>query len=185
MHMRKLALAAVSSAALACFATPAAAATIISGTTNGLGVFTYHFSFDGGPLEIRANSGGTRPIGDPYLYLFADNGSPDWLLTGNLIGRNDDSFGTLNSFLGFADLAAGNYIARVGKWPLSILEARTGVDVTGCRHCTLSLEFTGGAVPTGAVPEPATWAMMLLGFAAVGAALRNRKRQQPRVSYAF
>ena len=37
---------------------------------------------------------------------------------------------------------------------------------------------------TAAVPEPATWAMMLLGFAVAGGALRSRKRQ-PKVSYAF
>ena len=29
--------------------------------------------------------------------------------------------------------------------------------------------------PTGAVPEPATWAMMILGFGVVGGALRRRK----------
>ncbi|WP_298671029.1 PEPxxWA-CTERM sorting domain-containing protein [uncultured Sphingomonas sp.] len=29
--------------------------------------------------------------------------------------------------------------------------------------------------PTGAVPEPATWGMMLIGFFAVGAALRRRR----------
>ena len=31
----------------------------------------------------------------------------------------------------------------------------------------------------GAVPEPATWAMMLLGFAGLGAALRTRRRVGP------
>jgi hypothetical protein len=37
----------------------------------------------------------------------------------------------------------------------------------------------GGLVLT-AVPEPGTWAMMLLGFGAVGAALRrNRKKLAP------
>lgn len=30
----------------------------------------------------------------------------------------------------------------------------------------------------GAVPEPATWAMMLIGFGAVGAAMRRRKRTE-------
>jgi len=30
--------------------------------------------------------------------------------------------------------------------------------------------------PVGAVPEPATWAMMLLGFGAVGFAMRRRQR---------
>ena len=50
-----------------------------------------------------------------------------------------------------------------------------------------SFENTGAAitVPGGnnpAVPEPATWAMMMLGFGAMGAALR--RRTQVRVRYA-
>jgi len=36
-----------------------------------------------------------------------------------------------------------------------------------------------------AVPEPATWAMMLFGFGAVGFGLRRRKKEQVRVRYAF
>lgn len=38
--------------------------------------------------------------------------------------------------------------------------------------------FEGPLVPSDAssVPEPSTWAMMLLGFGAIGAALRKRKR---------
>lgn len=35
-----------------------------------------------------------------------------------------------------------------------------------------------------AVPEPATWAMMLLGIAAVGGAMRTRRRQNVTVRYA-
>lgn len=31
-------------------------------------------------------------------------------------------------------------------------------------------------IPAGAVPEPATWAMMLLGFGAIGFSLRSRRR---------
>ncbi|MBS0479011.1 MAG: PEP-CTERM sorting domain-containing protein [Proteobacteria bacterium] len=33
---------------------------------------------------------------------------------------------------------------------------------------------------TGGVPEPATWAMMLVGFGAVGGALRSRRKATPR-----
>ena len=33
-----------------------------------------------------------------------------------------------------------------------------------------------------AVPEPGTWAMMILGFAGVGAALRNRRRRSARIA---
>ncbi|HSR01070.1 MAG TPA: PEPxxWA-CTERM sorting domain-containing protein [Sphingomicrobium sp.] len=37
----------------------------------------------------------------------------------------------------------------------------------------------------GAVPEPSTWAMMLLGFGAVGFGMRRRKVAAPRVKYSF
>jgi len=35
------------------------------------------------------------------------------------------------------------------------------------------------------VPEPATWAMMLLGFAAVGFGMRKRKASVPHVKISF
>lgn len=43
-----------------------------------------------------------------------------------------------------------------------------------------------GALPTevAAVPEPATWAMMIVGFGLVGAAIRARRQPQLRVTYA-
>jgi len=33
------------------------------------------------------------------------------------------------------------------------------------------------APPTPPVPEPATWAMMLLGFGAIGLSMRHRRRK--------
>ena len=41
----------------------------------------------------------------------------------------------------------------------------------------------GGNLTFNPIPEPATWAMMLMGFAGMGLVLRRRK-QQTRVSYA-
>lgn len=38
--------------------------------------------------------------------------------------------------------------------------------------------------PGGAVPEPATWAMMLLGFGLVGGVMRRRQRQSVRLRFA-
>ena len=43
----------------------------------------------------------------------------------------------------------------------------SGVDV--------ALKVNFGALPAAAVPEPATWAMMIGGFGLVGSALRRRK----------
>jgi hypothetical protein len=37
---------------------------------------------------------------------------------------------------------------------------------------------------TGGVPEPATWAFMILGFGMVGGAMRSRQRTAVRVAYA-
>jgi hypothetical protein len=48
-------------------------------------------------------------------------------------------------------------------------------------------QFPGGEIRgqlINAVPEPATWSLMLLGFGAVGASMRRRK-VTARVSYAF
>lgn len=51
-------------------------------------------------------------------------------------------------------------------------------------HGLSHLAFFGSA-NVGAVPEPATWAMMLLGFGFVGGAMRSTKRRQkPTFSYA-
>ena len=48
------------------------------------------------------------------------------------------------------------------------------------------ISFTGPAVtpPTSGVPEPATWAMMMLGFGAMGGMLRRRSKVVARVRYA-
>lgn len=40
--------------------------------------------------------------------------------------------------------------------------------------------FRVSDVATGAVPEPATWALMILGFGGAGAQLRSRRRQAAR-----
>ena len=57
----------------------------------------------------------------------------------------------------------------------------TGFDTTNIGGFEFSstsnaFEFDNVAVVSGAVPEPATWAMMLFGFGVVGSALRRRNR---------
>ena len=44
------------------------------------------------------------------------------------------------------------------------------------------LNYTGG-VAIAAVPEPATWAMMIVGFGAIGSSLRRANRRT-KVRYA-
>jgi hypothetical protein len=44
--------------------------------------------------------------------------------------------------------------------------------------------FSFQAIASGAVPEPATWAMMILGFSAIGFSMRRKQRQSIRYSFA-
>lgn len=49
---------------------------------------------------------------------------------------------------------------------------------TACRtntYCDANFRFTTAAAITPAVPEPASWALMLLGFSVVGAGLRHHR----------
>lgn len=43
---------------------------------------------------------------------------------------------------------------------------------------------TGTVITTSPVPEPATWALMILGFGLVGGVMRSSRRQQVRVRFA-
>lgn len=42
--------------------------------------------------------------------------------------------------------------------------------------------YTAALRPTGPVPEPATWAMMLLGMGGVGVSMRRKKAAQPKAA---
>lgn len=65
----------------------------------------------------------------------------------------------------------------------------TSLTLTTSGSVGWAYHFMGGdsftlAAVGNAVPEPATWAMLILGFGAVGGALRGAKRKQIGVSYA-
>jgi hypothetical protein len=57
----------------------------------------------------------------------------------------------------------GSFGGRTSNWAFDVL----GVDQ---------------AVQVGSVPEPATWAMMLVGFGAAGVALRRKKKAVPAIA---
>lgn len=64
---------------------------------------------------------------------------------------------------------SNSYDAPVGPWANSINPAGTVVDIADVTLCSLSSYPCGlaafGSPASSAVPEPSTWAMMLLGFA--------------------
>ena len=74
-------------------------------------------------------------------------------------------------------LSAFNGQDTAGNWTLSIID-NSPQDTGNLRSWSLTLDYG----TNGAVPEPATWAMMILGFGLIGAAMRRR---QAKVRYAF
>lgn len=167
-------------AAISGFAVPAAAATTIHGVLGATGVSNYRFSFGGGNLQINVNSAGANPIGDPSQYVFDDNGSPDTALTGTFRGYNDDYL-SLDSQLNM-NLAAGNYVLSIGRYYFAESEARSFNAGGESAGTTFTVTFDQTVGLAGAVPEPSAWALLILGFGAVGAGMRQRKAA--RVAYA-
>lgn len=109
---------------------------------------------------------------DSYLGIHAGSFDPTNGLL-NAIAYNDDFNGTLDG--GFANLAL---LAGVSYFAVS-----SGFDNTDFGAFRLDVNGPGnilpngggGGVPPGGVPEPATWAMLIFGFAGIGAALRRRR----------
>lgn len=60
----------------------------------------------------------------------------------------------------------------------------SSIDFGGAARLTGFDDITFGSAVAGAVPEPSTWAMLLLGFGAVGGALRIGRKKRLTASFA-
>lgn len=61
---------------------------------------------------------------------------------------------------------------------------RVTIDYSGASLYNFIDDFRLGSAATGAVPEPATWALMLAGFGGIGYAMRRRRKPGTAVSFA-
>lgn len=105
---------------------------------------------------------------DTYLHLYQDAFNPAAQFT-NVIAANDDLDGSLNSQLTLALTGTTQYLAVVGGFGNADFGAYT-LAITGPGNIAFGT-LTGGP----AVPEPASWAMMIAGFGLVGATARRRR----------
>ncbi len=161
------------------------------------------FTRAGGQVMKDSTSGvGANPFGAPtgnsYLYVTANSTSTISAITNAITG-----YKTISFYMGSID--AGNTVQLLGAGG-ALLATYTGATFTAptaangqqtLPQTNRLLTFTAdaGQVLTGirfsssvnsleadnvrfttAVPEPATWAMMMLGFAMVGATARYRRR---------
>ncbi|QQV78393.1 PEP-CTERM sorting domain-containing protein [Sphingomonas aliaeris] len=140
--------------------------TQISGTGTSVAYNTFLFSpIATGSYTFLLTS--TNTAYDPFLVLYASPFNPALPLT-NVIAANDDLQGSL-ALSGFTQtLLAGTVYTAV---------------ITGFNNFdfgTYQLTISNAA----AVPEPATWGMMLAGFGMVGFGMRRRAKPSVRVTYA-
>ncbi|THD72143.1 PEPxxWA-CTERM sorting domain-containing protein [Phenylobacterium sp.] len=139
-------------------------------TTTTLSVAGYQVpsEFELSDNDVFAFGGGVNLLGQNWTFIAAPAGS--------LAGQANDGTG-VNS-LEFAGVVAGSYdtftqsvATTVGQtYVYSFNLSNSGNNApSGLRVVTSGLSTT-------AVPEPASWAMMLLGFGGLGAVLRRRPR---------
>ena len=143
-----------------------------SATSETLGLFAYSGSID----ALLANS--PNNVG-----IFTDLGNGDSYGTALVPGGPIQQFTVTLSAAAIADLNAaaqnpgdsrfvvgGSLQSISGRFANEQLFAIFGSAAARSPAAFLTLE-------TSAVPEPATWAMMLMGFGAVGVSIRRRRRR--------
>jgi hypothetical protein len=180
--MRKLVLGLMGAAALAFGSGAANAAVTINGTNmTSAGALDGGLNFSAGFFELGGSSpfdawltftetldgyygftltttnhgknGSATDVDFDVLGVYVTDGTNTWNLTPD-IDNNDfnEDFALLGQFL------------KAGTYTLHIKGTRG------------NFAAFSGDISFGAVPEPSTWAMMLLGFGAVGFAMRRRRR---------
>jgi hypothetical protein len=173
-------------------ASPAFAQNITGALNFGVPGGTNYFDPANGfvPAGYGNAAGTTVAIGSGTEFGFQDSANLDTAnFTGTSLTIIDQSIsGASNFLMTFTSSTAGLFNSAAfssnGFGGTFLVTGNTLTfsepAVTSAGTRTSVITFAGA---TGAVPEPATWAMMLLGFGAMGATLRRRS-QQVRVRYA-
>ena len=146
------------------------------------GAITTFFNNGGGILGLAA---ATDPLGYAYVPQAAVNGggappSNGFVETAagmaaGLLPENGDVTHNFFPNPGTSGLSSAYQVAEVNGTDVESIFLKNGTITCTGPTCT---------VTTGAAPEPGTWAMMLLGFGAVGFALRRRQKTTTRFSFA-
>lgn len=161
-------------------------------TTSGTYTDRYFFS----PTFLASGAGVASKTGISSLIINAANsGVKSYALSTFGPALNAAFFGTgvastlsaLNTYLTSA--AVIDTYSSTGT-TTGIAINNVSLDLNKLYVITISGNVSGrgtysGTLDATAVPEPATWAMMLLGFGAIGFAMRRQGRAHPKVRFAF
>ena len=170
--------------------------SVIAGTANYLanaGGYFYNVSGNGFPLlpmpalatnsvNIR-NEGGAAGTIDVYITQTGLSAFTGGLLSTFTSNTILGATATLTSYYSLANaLYGGTQLQTATFANPGVFSGANAVSGTFSETVRYTLNFTGGTgsnfngtANLSAVPEPATWAMMLVGFGAMGAAMRRRR----------
>jgi len=174
--MRRSVLGAFAGAALASamgFSSAANAATFIDPPTD---------------MDPNGTFGNTDPD-DVFTDLFTFSTSTPGFLTVTLFSEFVDISENVNFVTNGVTLNGTNLTVinrgnpEVQELVLGITPGLQALNISGSAGPNGSYSGTLSFV-AGAIPEPSTWALMILGFGAIGFGMR-RKKQQVKVSYSF
>jgi hypothetical protein len=85
---------------------------------------------------------------------------------------------TANGFLGGSPVFSQNFVFSTINFVTVASNYSGAIDelvFTGQRDFSAGVTFDNVTLGSGAVPEPASWALMIAGFGLVGAAMRRRQ----------
>ena len=162
-------------------------------------------SFDGGVptyggitgtylVQSGSNTSGADPFvtprGDPYLSVLGGQSASFSFAGLSSIGLDYGSADPYNTFIlsfltGSPQIVTGTMIVASadGNQTAARTNGRLTFTATGTNYITgLTLRSSSNSLEAdnigviSAVPEPGVWAMMLMGFGAIGAAMRRRRR---------
>ncbi len=123
------------------------------------------YDFSAMAVNVCCNASYGGPNVSPLIISIGSNGTPQTIATSGVLG----STGTWTPF-------TGSFVATSTSTSLSIF-----TDVSAASGNDFGLDEIS---VTAAVPEPATWMMMMLGMAGVGFSLRRKTQSGPRVRFA-
>ena len=158
---------------------------VASGTTTGSGALTH--DGNGSPSIIRLDSEGSFNVNSIFPSI---NGSElTWSLDGTMLTYTYTPTGDdpIAHYLGLYQGGAGTDADGNVNNPYLLFYSADGIS-TGTINLATYYQNSGGfshidLFDTGAgggVPEPATWAMMLLGIGMIGSGARRRRQKQAR-----
>lgn len=128
-------------------------------------------------ITFSSFTGGVRALGG----LFFGSDISGLFAAGSVTLTATDASGSVTQTI--TNATTSSFLGFVSTGPLTSVTISAVQPATPLWPTVNNLTLAGAATPTPGVPEPATWAMMIVGFGLVGAAMR-RRATMARVTYA-